>query len=71
MFELCCSPISGGNFISQSAVLTFLLEIRYKSSIIEKTHFDLYLGASGGSLSNTLATFLMNLKNLLKEFFIL
>ena len=57
MFELCCSPISGGNFISQSAVLTFLLEIRYKSSKIEKTHFDLYLGASGGSLSNTLATF--------------
>ena len=57
MFELCCSPISGGNFISQIAVLTFLLEVRYKSNIINKTHFDLYLGASGGSLSNTLSTF--------------
>jgi hypothetical protein len=57
MFELCCSPISGGNFISQVAILTFLLEVRYKSREIEKTHFDLYLGASGGSLSNTLCTF--------------
>jgi len=57
MYEVCCSPISGGNFISQIAVLTCLLEIRKKSDVISKTHFDLYLGASGGSLANTIGTF--------------
>lgn len=57
MFELCCSPISGGNFVSQIAILTTLLEIRNKSSKIEKIHFDLYLGASGGSLANIITTF--------------
>ena len=46
MYEVCCSPISGGDFISQVAILTCLLEIRKKSSVISKTHFDLYLGAS-------------------------
>ena len=57
MFELCCSSISGGNFISQIASLTFMLEVRFKSKIIKKEHLDLYLGASGGSLANILVTF--------------
>jgi len=57
MFELCCSSISGGNFISQIAVLTLILEIRDKSKKIKNKHLDLYLGASGGSLSNTLISF--------------
>jgi len=62
MFELCCTPISGGNFISQIAIITFILEVRCKSSKIEKTHLDLYLGASGGSLANTISTFFENTK---------
>lgn len=57
MFELCCSPISGGNFISQIAILTKLLEVRNRSQQIEKLHMDLYLGASGGSLANIISTF--------------
>lgn len=57
MFELCCSSISGGNFISQIAVLTAILETRYRSEKIKNKHLDLYLGASGGSLANTIISF--------------
>lgn len=62
MFELCCSPISGGNFISQVAILTLVLEVRNKSPEIKKPHLDLYLGASGGSLANTMTTFFEDTK---------
>ena len=57
MLEVVCSPISGGFFVSQLAIMTVVLESRERSNKIEDTFMDLYFGASGGGLSNILSSY--------------
>ena len=53
MFVFSC--ISGGYFVSQSAILTILLESLNKSEKTNK-NIDFYFGNSGGAISNLIST---------------
>lgn len=57
MLEVVCSPISGGFFVSQLAVLASILEARHRASNIDDAFMDLYFGASGGGLANILSSY--------------
>jgi len=54
MFQACFSPISGGYFVSQVAILSKLLEAKNR---FQKPHMNVYFGASGGNLANIICSY--------------